>query len=315
MRNYNVGIVGFGAIGTLIAYALNKSGLTPYIILRNVIEVKRIIVHGRKLKLPNDEEVKINFKAITYNDVPKVKHFDVIFICTKAYDFSNALNDLLTKLRDFNLIVTCQNGLGTFEYAQERVSTYKVAALVINHGVHKISNNVYKYVGGGESYLGQKEGIKNELVHYVAKLLNTLNITIVNDIEPYRWQKLLINAGINPVTTILKERNEVIIKNEYAKKLALKAVSEGELIAREIGITLPKDPKLELIRIAMATKDNYSSMYQDLILKGRTEIDFINGALVRISKKLNIDAPVNESLYLAVKALELQVRSDRLNKH
>jgi len=314
MRNYNVGIVGFGAIGTLIAYALNASGLVPYIILRNTSEAKRIIVHGRRLKLPNDEEVKISFKVITYNDLTKIKYFDVIFICTKAYDFNSALNILLTKLKDFNLIVTCQNGLGTYEYAQERVSTHKVAALVINHGVYKVSNDVYKHVGGSESYLGQKGGVRNESIHYVAKLLNVLNITVVNDIEPYRWQKLLINAGINPVTTILRDRNEVIVKNEYAKKLALKAVSEGEIIAREMGIVLPSDPKLELIRVAMATKDNYSSMYQDLILKGKTEIDYINGALVRISKKLNINAPVNELLYLAVKALELQVRSNRLNR-
>ena len=308
MRNYRIGIVGFGAIGTLIAYALNKSGLIPYVILRNSSKVKDVKAQGRKLRLPDGRELRVYFNAITYNDIPKVKHLNVVFMCTKAYDFNNALNELLTKLRNFDMIITCQNGLGSFEYAQSRIGLHRVAALVINHGVHKIDRNTFKYVGGGRSYLGQKGGLKNSTLYDVAKLLNILNVVIVNDIEPYRWQKLLVNAGINPVTAILWGKNEVIIKNSYARELALRAVSEGELIAKNMGITLPGDPKSELIDVANKTKNNYSSMYQDLMHKGKTEIDYINGALVRISKQLNLKAPVNELLYLLIKALELQVR-------
>ncbi|RLG87696.1 MAG: 2-dehydropantoate 2-reductase [Thermoprotei archaeon] len=302
MKACDVAIVGIGAIGSLIAYALNLQGIKPLLVFKDKDQVKSFVKSRYKLMLANDVEVVLEGHPVTYENLPE--NIDVIFICTKAYDFNNALDSTLSKLTSFRLIITCQNGLGSYEYAKKVVGSSKVASLVLNHGVYRVSTNTFKYVGGGISYLGQEGGRVNDLLRDVASMLKFLNVKLVSDITPYRWLKLLVNAGINPITAILRERNEVILKNPYAKNLAFKAVKEGLILANTLNIKLPEDPISALIKVAQLTKDNYSSMLQDLISKGKTEVDYINGAIVRKAREYGIDAKVNEVLYLMVKALE-----------
>ncbi|MCD6428822.1 MAG: 2-dehydropantoate 2-reductase [Desulfurococcales archaeon] len=303
-----VGIVGGGAVGTLLAYALNVSGVAPYIIYRDNDKKRKRLEKGLKILVKDavggpSKEYHIRARHVTYDELPK-KFLDVVFIATKAYDFKDALLNALPLLSDGCIAVSCQNGLGSLEYLESTLSEEKAAALVLNAGVYEIDEVTYVLAGYGRSYIGQRCRRVSPRVEEVAKLLQVLNVRVVRDIEGYRWLKLIVNSAINPITAILRAKNSVIIEDPLAAKLASKVVLEGWLVSKEAGISLPRNPLIELVNVAYHTRDNYSSMCQDVIKGKRTEVDYINAAIVEVGRKVGVRAVLNQVLTYIIKSLE-----------
>ncbi len=116
---------------------------------------------------------------------------------------------------------------------------------------------------------------------------------------------MIVNAAINPVTAILRARNGVILEDPNARALAEAVVREGIEVVNRLGIRLPSDPLAETLRVAETTRDNKSSMLQDVLNRRRTEVDYINGAIVIKGREVGVNTPVNYVLWLLVKALEV----------
>jgi len=305
-----VGIVGGGAVGTLLAYALNVGGVVPYIIYRDNSKKQKRLEKGLKIivrdvvKQPNiNREYHIRARHVTYDELPK-KFLDIVFIATKAYDFKNALLSVLPLLNDSCIAISCQNGLGSLEYLENVVGREKAAALILNAGVYQVDETTYVLAGYGTSYMGQHCRDTLPRLEEVAKLLHVLNVRVVKDVEGYRWLKLIVNSAINPITAILRAKNSVIIEDPLAAKLASKTVLEGWLVSKAAGISLPRNPLIELINVAYHTRDNYSSMCQDIIKGKRTEIDYINAAIVEVGKRVGVRAVLNQVLTYIIKSLE-----------
>ena len=302
MNEYTLAVVGVGCVGSLIAHILNKSGIEPYLIFRTPEKARFAKELGIKIEV--DSKVwNIRGVFTSYDNLPEV--INVAFICTKAYDSTAAIANLLRNTKRIDLIVMCQNGIGSYEEATKLFDPDNIAILVLNAGVHRVGPGYYKVVGFSTSYLGQiRAKFTSKFIGEVVNYLKPLKVLFTQDIEPYRWLKLLINAAINPVTAILRARNGVIIENSYARDIAINVIREGLEITRSLGIKLPRDPIEELFTVAKATRSNISSMLQDIMNKKRTEIDYINGVIVRYGRELNIRTPTNEVLYDLIKALE-----------
>ncbi len=299
-----VAVVGVGAIGALITYALNLADIEPYLVFRGRDVAKRYSSKGIIIKV-NKDKVRLRGIYVSYPDLPN--EVDIAFICVKSYDFSTAMRNLINHAR-VKLCVTCQNGLGSFELANKLVTNGYVAALVLNVGVLRESDGVFKYVGSRVSYLGTTASMYHKIVDQLKDISDILSrvfkVKVVEDINPYRWYKLLINAGLNPVTALLRAPNRVIIENEFAQKVAIEAVNEGVRVCSVLGVKLPSDPIRGLFEVAKATADNYSSMLQDIMRGKRTEIDYINGKIIEYGIRLRLPTPVNNVLYRLVKAIE-----------
>ncbi|RLF16892.1 MAG: 2-dehydropantoate 2-reductase, partial [Thermoprotei archaeon] len=81
-------------------------------------------------------------------------------------------------------------------------------------------------------------------------------------------------------------------------------VEEGANIAKKMGVELGIDPVELTFKVAKDTANNKNSMLQDLERKKRTEVDYINGAIVRSAQQVGMEAPLNEALTKLVKAME-----------
>ncbi len=301
----NVAIVGPGAVGTLLSHALNRAGVKPYLIFRDSIKAETVLSKGGiKLQTPAGDIVSITAFYTSYEEVFKEKIvFDLIFITTKNYDFVEALSRIKNNLSSEGVIVTCQNGLFAYERAIKEVGKERVAALVLSHGVYMEKLAHYVWVGGSENYIGS-EGLPKEVLNGLARLLSLLNVKVVDDIKPYMWLKLAVNAAINPLTAVLGVKNRVLVEDEVIRSLANRIVDEVVEVVNALGVKLPANPYEEYVKVAISTGNNYSSMLQDIINKKKTEIDFINGEVVKKGKLLNIKTPVNETLLMLVKAKE-----------
>ncbi|PUA32429.1 MAG: hypothetical protein B7O98_07180 [Zestosphaera tikiterensis] len=303
----NVAVVGPGAIGALLSHALNKAGMKPYLIFKDSRRAEAVLREGGiKLQTPVGDVVTLAASYTSYEEIStKGVVFDLIFITTKNYDFPEALSRVRTSLSSKGFIVTCQNGLFAYEQAVKEVGKERVAALVLSHGVYREKPTHYVWVGGSESYVGS-EGLPKKVLSNLAGKLSLLNVKVVDDIKSYMWLKLAVNAAINPLTAVLGVKNRALVEDEVLRNLADKIVDEVVEVANALGVKLPSNPYEEYVKIAMSTGDNYSSMLQDIINKRKTEVDFINGEVVRKGRLVNVKTPVNETLLMLVKAKERQ---------
>ena len=129
-------------------------------------------------------------------------------------------------------------------------------------------------------------------------------INIVENAEPVIWGKLMINAAINPLTALLRVKNGELLANPPARELMGELTREAASVAQALGVVLPFSvPERAVEEVAQRTADNISSMLQDVLRGAPTEVDAINGAIVRKGKEKKVSTPVNGVIYALVKAL------------
>jgi 2-dehydropantoate 2-reductase len=128
-------------------------------------------------------------------------------------------------------------------------------------------------------------------------------IEVEEDVESLLWGKLVVNAGINPLTALLRVRNGDLLTNEHTRVLMGDAARETAAVAAARGIRLPfRDPVAQIEGVAERTAMNRSSMLQDVLRGAPTEIDAICGAVAAAADGAGVGAPVNRSLWRLVRA-------------
>lgn len=285
-------VVGSGAAGSLITYSLNVAGIRPTLVYRTKPRTTKLKTPGGVVEL-----------EATYTTWPELDgYWDYVVVTTKVYDSLNAIDSL--RRLSFGLAVFVQNGLGALEAAEDALGSSRVAQLVLNHGIYyDEESNEFVWVGGARSYLGMRRMTRPEL-YIVAEHLRALDVVVVDDIEPYRWLKLAVNASINALTAVLGVPNGYLVKIPELLEIVRRVAGEVSEVAHAFGVALPADPAQEALQVAEKTGGNLSSTLIDIRKCRRTEIDFINGAVVRIGRKLGVATPYNELLYALVKSLE-----------
>ena len=127
---------------------------------------------------------------------------------------------------------------------------------------------------------------------------------MAGDINRTVWRKLAINCAINPLSALLGCQNGQLLSRPDSRKTLVDAAREVGAVAEAKGIDLETDPAELAVAVAEITAHNRSSMLQDIDRGARTEIDALNGAVVREALPFNVPVPVNESLWLRLRELE-----------
>ena len=301
-------VYGMGALGSVIA---------AYLSLKHEVYGVGRGWHIGKIKEKGFLKVNVVYKKSVFKaklagvatnlaDL-KQRNFDHIFITTKAFAVRDSLEDIIGNGTDFKSVVLLQNGYGVSEIASEiwgENDKTTVLRAVTYLGANIEKPGEVNHAGLGETKIGTVKGEKAEAVK-ICNYFNEVDLPCrtVRDIRIVEFEKLAVNAVINPITSILYVKNGYISESTDLKKLAEKILGEIRVIAEEIGLAVNLSTKT-VMETARKTSENISSMLQD-ILKGRkTEIDYINGAIVKLGDKLGVETPVNETIYRLIKALE-----------
>ncbi len=119
------------------------------------------------------------------------------------------------------------------------------------------------------------------------------------------WGKLIINVGINALTAITRLKNGRLPEIRGARIVLEEAVKEAVAVAKAKNIHLPYPDTLgRVTQVCDATAENIASMLQDVLNQRETEVDAINGAIVREGDALGIPTPVNLTLTSLVHAIQ-----------
>ncbi len=297
-------IVGPGAMGCLFAAFLSKSKEEVCIFDKDSQRAARISQRGISVEGVSGEW-QAQVKA--YADPKEIGQADLVVICVKSYSTKEAVMSARPLIGENTGVLTLQNGIGNTEIIGEAVGFEKVIGGVTNQGATLIDTGRIRHAGKGETVIGRIDGKMPVEMRSIREIFNKVGLEtrISRDIKGLLWSKLIINVGINALTAVTRLNNGRLIGFEGTRKILRDAVTEAVKISKRKRIKLIyDDPLAKVEAVCEATAANVSSMLQDVLRKKRTEIDFINGVVVRQGQELGISVPVNSLLVDLVKTIE-----------
>ncbi|HOW42740.1 MAG TPA: 2-dehydropantoate 2-reductase [Candidatus Omnitrophota bacterium] len=302
-----IAIIGPGALGSLFAALLTKhKSKDNEIWLLDKDEKRAVRLNRQGIAV---EGVAGNWQAAVKvtADPAGIGTSDLVILCVKSYDTKAAMTRAQALIGDATAVLTVQNGIGNVELIGEVAGPEKVIGGVTNLGVTLLEAGKIRYCGKGDTVIGKIDGKTSVQMRAIRELFNGagLDTRISQDIKGFLWSKLVINAGINPLTALTRLSNGKLLDYPGARKLLREAVTEAVKIAKRKRIKLLyDDPLAKVEAVCEATADNMSSMLQDVLHAKRTEIDAINGVVVRFGQELGVTVPVNSTLVDLIKTIE-----------
>jgi 2-dehydropantoate 2-reductase len=231
---------------------------------------------------------------------------DLALILVKSHQTARAAQRATDLLAPDGLALTLQNGLGNDATLAARLGAERVALGVTSQGAMLLGPGHVYDAGVGTTYLGAAPKTRERLEQVAALFRHTgFETHLTDNIAGLVWGKLVVNSAINPLTALLRVPNGVLLERESALALLEAVAQETASVAHALGVSLPfDDPAARAREVALRTARNRSSMLQDVLRAVPTEVDAINGAVVREGRRLGVPAPLNETLWRLVCALE-----------
>lgn len=299
-----IGIVGAGALGSVLGGLLFEAGADVVLIRRKREVVDHVKENGLVLDGPSGERV---IRPQMVADAGEAGTVDVALVAVKAYDTAAAVDNIRTIIADNGTILTLQNGVGNFEILDEAFPG-KVLLGTTTNGALTLGPGAVRHTGVGQTHFGEPDGSESSRSRAVASLLEGIKagpVHLVDNAVGCVWSKLIVNAAINAPATLLRVRNGDLPAQPSGRQLIHEVVTECLSVVNAKGIRLLfDDPEAHVVAVCEATAPNINSMYQDIQAGRRTEIDFINGALTNEGERLGIAVPTNKTLTLLIRSLE-----------
>jgi 2-dehydropantoate 2-reductase len=299
-----IAVIGAGAVGSLFSARLTEAGRNVVLIDKYPDRAKHLTQTGLSLTGVSGDRI-VPVPATVDSD--SVGTADLVLICVKAYDTKSAIEQHASLVGPNTSVLTLQNGLGNVDVLIEAVGVEKVLGGTTAQGGFMTGLGKFHHAGAGPTFIGEISGQSTDRVQMLAEMLNDAGIKteISSDVNKLIWTKLVVNVGINALTALLQVTNGVTSSNEYARAVQRAAVDEAVTVGNSAGVDLDRDHlHKHVVAVAEATAPNINSMLADRRKKARTEIDYINGAIVRKGDELGIEVPVNRTLAHLMTAIE-----------
>jgi 2-dehydropantoate 2-reductase len=296
-------IVGAGSIGSL--FAAHLATVTEVVVLTRRAE------HARAL---NDEGLRVSgrhdftARVTAASDPRELQDFDLGILATKATGVEPAAAALAGRFPGAT-IMTVQNGLGAEEIVRAHGEWPLVSAVTFMSG-SKHSDTHVEYILDTPTWLGPYGDTPYERVQEIAQLLvdSGLKAEALPDLLPAQWSKLIFNATVNGVAALtgLPHDGHFAAEHEAGDlgHLVHELVDEGKRIAAAAGVELHDDPWEMNVLATKRGSAHYPSMLEDVEAHRPTEVELINGALVREAARTGVEAPLQTAIYRLVKARE-----------
>jgi 2-dehydropantoate 2-reductase len=300
-----IGIIGAGAMGTLFGYHLAQSCAVT--MLDDNEEVAAAVArNGLRV---NDEPARQVQVARRPRDLYDSQ---MLFLFVKAVDTLRALRAFAGELDPVTPVISLQNGVGN----EDAIKTALGGAVPVILGIttessHSIGAGHVASSRGGNTLIGSTSA-SSSIARAVTDVLTStgLRATVVYDIRPHLWGKLVVNAAINALSAILDCEAGEIPRDANAARLAEALADETAAVAAALNINLPfVNPWQYVTEVVAIGADAKSSMAYDLESGHPSEIDHINGAVVAFGRRTGVPTPYNEAMLRLVKAKEEGRRS------
>ena len=297
----NIAVMGAGAVGCYYGAQLARAGHQVVLIAR-ASHVEAIVANGLRLQTARfDEYVPLSGSV----DASAVQGADVVLFCVKSTDTESAGALIRPFLRPKALVLCLQNGVDNAERLRAVLPQHDVAAAVVYVATEMVGAGHVKHNGRGELVLAPSTSAAVSC-EALAKVLIAAGVPteISNNVRGALWAKLTLNCAYNAVSAITQLPYGKTVPGLGIEQVTRDLVTECLAVAAAEGIEMPGDMDGAVRKIAETMQSQYSSTAQDLARGKPTEIDYLNGFIVRRGQALGIATPVNRVMWALVKLLE-----------
>jgi len=324
-----IGFIGAGSIGSLFGgyLANNKSDKYSIEVIFFCSKAHADVVNKKGLKMYKNQQIMVIKNIKAYADEKFFEErtkkdssieFDFIFLTTKAYDIESAVFQYKKLIYVSKYLVILQNGIGNEDIVSKYCEKAKIIRVVTTNGALLDKPGHLLHTGAGITKIGfpylydlkldtsEMEQAESDLIKLRDILTSSgLETIVVKNIIRECWEKVFINIGINAVGALTRLPNGRLEGVEGLRNIMGEAIKEATEVAEMKNITLPEKDYISITYdIAKKTAENKNSMLQDILNRQPTEIDFINGRILKYATDLGIKVPINEILTHLIKGLE-----------
>jgi 2-dehydropantoate 2-reductase len=296
-------VVGCGSVGSLFAAHLAKQGeaeVWAYDVWKEHTEA----ISKNGLRLSGAADFTASLQATS--DPRKLPRCDYGIVATKAMHTASAISQVAHIFDENSAVCSVQNGVGNEEIIAEHVK-FVIRGTTFPAG-HPIAPGHIGFDIKGDTWIGPFEPTSTpyEKVQELAGLITRagMNTIPLQDARGSQWSKLIFNASTNPVGALTQLHHGAATRFQPTGQLFNDLIAEGEAVAKALGIQLHGDPRALVQKGANAPGKHKASMFQDVLAKRQTEVDFMNGAIVRRGEETGVPTPLNRALWELIKGLE-----------
>lgn len=310
-----IAILGAGALGCAIGAALTEAGHETWLINRSPAHVEAMQRAGLRVDdAAGTRQVAVK-AATAARDAGLV---DLVIVLVKSFHTETAMRGALDLMGPQTVVLSLQNGLGHEDLLADIVGRERLlAGKTYVGGVMRGPGHVQSGVAGKATYIGELDGRRTPRVEAVAAAFNAAGLeTIVSDnILGTMWDKLLVNVATGAITGITRLTYGQLYDEPLLKTTALAAVQEAIDAAQAAGVRLSMTEPEQAWTLASAglPATFKTSMLQSLEKGSVTEVDFINGSVVRWGRRHGVPTPVNATLVACIKGIE-RAMADKTTK-
>jgi len=310
----NVAVMGAGAVGCYFGAMLARAGANVRLIGRPAL-VDAVTREGLRFE-------SIGFTAripvLATTDPTGVAGADLVLFSVKSLDTEAAARAIAPHLAPGAAVLSLQNGVDNVERLRAHIVNVVVPA-VVYVAAEIPAPGVVRHNGRGDLVIGEV-GLRragDALIANLAAYLADANIPtrISDNVEGELWWKLILNCAYNAVSALGRSRYGPMMAMSEVRQVMSEAVREIVALAKAKGVRIAMpDPVAAVLRFAESMPQAISSTAQDLQRGRTTEIDYLNGYVVRECDARGLPAPVNRTLHALVKLLEQGPAPDVLNQ-
>jgi len=299
-------MLGAGALGSTFGAALADAGNDVCLVNHNQAHVDAINRNGLIVRRDGMDRT-VTIPAFTGTET--LSPVDLIVILVKSAQTSAAIASARNIVAPHTTVMSVQNGLGHEDKLSDAVGRASVVAgKTYVGGVLLGPGHVLAETRGRETIIGELDGSTGPRIQTIAETFTNagLQTDVSKNIVGTMWDKLLVNVATGALSGIAGLTYGDLYSVPEVEACAVAAVIEAMTVAKAAGVTLTmKDPREPWLKAAQGLPDEFkASMLQSLEKGSLTEIDFINGAVVRAGKKVGVPTPVNDTLVACIKGIE-----------
>lgn len=291
-----VAVMGAGAVGCYFGAMLARAGHDVTLIARPQ-HVEAIRANGLMFE-SRSFTGHIPMQATT--EAAGVEGADVVLFCVKSPDTETAGRAIAPFLKPDAAILCLQNGVDNAERLQAVTGRTAIPA-VVYVAAEMAGPGHIKHNGRGELIIGPAPISADIAQQFIAAAIPTV---VSSDVISELWTKLITNCAYNALSAVAELPYGPLLQVDGVTDVMRTIIDECEAVARALSIPLPATLRESTLALAASMPQQYSSTAQDLARSKPTEIDYLNGYVVRKGAALGIPTPTNLALQVMVKARE-----------
>ena len=290
--------MGAGSVGCYFGALLARAGHAVTLIGRQA-HVQAITAHSLRLQSATlDEHVRLSAST----EAKAVAGADVVLLCVKSTDTETAARQIQPHLAPGALVLTLQNGVDNDERVRAMLGPAQpVAAAVVYVATAMAGPGHVRHFGRGDLLIAP-----SPISERLARELGAAGVPtqVSANVRGALWAKLVINCAYNALSAITQQPYGWLVQQDGASAVIADLVAECQAVAQADGVRMDGDVHAAVRGIAQSMPGQLSSTAQDLARGRPSEIEHLNGYVVRRGAALGLATPVNRALLVLVRMLQ-----------